>query len=45
MLGESLANGYNLDLKDAKIDGRVGQPGVRSESEIEVQITQLGVEI
>ena len=25
MLGESLANGYNLDLKDAKIDGRVGQ--------------------
>ena len=34
MLGESLANGYNLDLKDAKIDGRVGQTGVRSDLEI-----------
>ena len=34
MLGQSAANGYDWDLKEAQVDGRTGLPGERPEKEI-----------
>ena len=34
MLGEAVAAGYDVSLKEVQVDGRTGQPGARSDSEI-----------
>ena len=34
MLGEAAARGYEVSLSDVQVDGRQGQPGVRTDAEI-----------